>query len=108
MIDNMIRAPSNKFELFRLSDLPVSFIVVDELQAVYETVNHTNPQQFTSALACYDDAYLAQQFINYFKILSEKAQIPQIIQTAESKTLNPNRTKQPSSTHSGNNNGKKY
>jgi hypothetical protein len=108
MIDNMIRAPSNKFELLRLSDLPVSFIVVDELQAVYETVNHTNPQQFTSALACYDDAYLAQQFINYFKILSEKAQIPQIIQTAESKTLNPNRTKQPSSTHSGNNNGKKY
>lgn len=108
MIDNMIHAPSNKFELLRLSDLPVSFIVVDELQVVYETVNHTNPQQFTSALACYDDAYLAQQFINYFKILSEKAQIPQIIQTAESKTLNPNRNKQHASTHSGNNNGKKY
>jgi hypothetical protein len=108
MINNMIHAPSNKFELLRLSDLPVSFIVVDELQVVYETVNHTNPQQFTSALACYDDAYLAQQFINYFKILSEKAEIPQIIQTAESKALNSNRTKQSASTHSGSSNGKKY
>jgi hypothetical protein len=92
----------------RLSDLPVSFIVVDELQVVYETVNHTNPQQFTSALACYDDAYLAQQFIKYFKILSEKAEIPQLIQTAESKALNSNRTKQSASTHSGSSNGKKY
>lgn len=108
MINNMIHAPSNKFELLRLSDLPVSFIVVDELQVVYETVNHTNPQQFTSALACYDDAYLAQQFINYFKILSEKAEIPQIIQTAESKALNSNRTKQSASTHLGSSNGKKY
>jgi hypothetical protein len=107
MIDKMIHAPSNKFELLRLADLPVSFIVVDELQVVYETVNHTNPQQFTSALACYDDAYLAQQFIKYFKILSEKAQMPQIIQTAESKTLNSNRAK-PSASHLGNNNGKKY
>jgi hypothetical protein len=108
MVDKMIHAPSNKFELLRLSDLLVSFIVVDELQVVYETVNHTNPQQFTSALACYDDAYLAQQFINYFKILSEKAQIPQIVQTAESKTLNTNRTKQSASRHAGNNNGRKY
>ena len=106
MIDKMIRAPSNKFELLRVSDLPVSFIVVDELQVVYETVNHTNPQQFTSALACYDDAYLAQQFIKYFKILSEKAHVPQIIQTAESKTLSSNRTRSSASTHSGN--GKKY
>ena len=105
MIDKMIRAPSNKFELLRVSDLPVSFIVVDELQVVYETVNHTNPQQFTSALACYDDAYLAQQFIRYFKILSEKAHLPQIIQTAESKTSS-NRTRSSASTHSGN--GKKY
>ena len=91
--------------LLRVSDLPVSFIVVDELQVVYETVNHTNPQQFTSALACYDDAYLAQQFIKYFKILSEKAHLPQIIQTAESKTSS-NRTRSSASTHSGN--GKKY
>ena len=93
MIDKMIHAPSNRFELLRVSDLPVSFIVVDELQVVYETVNHTNPQQFTSALAFYDDAYLAQQFINYFKILSEKAQIPRLIQTAESKTLNSTRAR---------------
>lgn len=108
MINKMIHAPSNKFELLRLADLPVSFIVVDELQVVYETVNHTNPQQFTSALACYDDAYLAQQFIKYFKILSEKAQMPQMIQTAESKTLNSNRTKPSASIHSDNNNGKKH
>jgi hypothetical protein len=106
MIDKMIHAPSDKFELLRLADLPVSFIVVDELQVVYETINHTNPQQFTSALACYDDAYLAQQFINYFKILSEKSRIPQIIQTADSHS---NRTKPYTSTHlSNDNNSKKY
>jgi hypothetical protein len=108
MIDKMIHAPSGKFELLRLADLPVSFIVVDELQVVYETVNHSNPQQFTTALACYDDAYLAQQFIKYFKILSEKAEIPQIIQTAESHAFNSNRTKSSASTRSGNNNGEKY
>jgi hypothetical protein len=108
MIDKMIHAPSGKFELLRLADLPVSFIVVDELQVVYETVNHTNPQQFTIALACYDDAYLAQQFIKYFKILSEKAEIPQIIQTAESQAFNSNRTKSSASRRSGNNNGEKY
>jgi DNA-binding HxlR family transcriptional regulator len=108
MIDKMIHAPSNRFELLRVSDLPVSFIVVDELQVVYETVNHTNPQQFTSALAFYDDAYLAQQFINYFKILSEKAQIPRLIQTAESKTLNSTRSRPSVSKNSSNSNGKKY
>jgi DNA-binding HxlR family transcriptional regulator len=93
MIDKMIHAPSSKFELLRLPDLPVSFIVVDELQVVYETINHTNPQQFTTALACYDDAYLAQQFIKYFKILSEKAHVPQIIQTASTKVTKINRPK---------------
>jgi DNA-binding HxlR family transcriptional regulator len=93
MIDKMIHAPSSKFELLRLPDLPVSFIVVDELQVVYETINHTNPQQFTTALACYDDAYLAQQFIKYFKILSEKAHVPQIIQTASTKVTRINRPK---------------
>ena len=108
MIDKMIHAPSGKFELLRLADLPVSFIVVDELQVVYETVNHSNPQQFTTALACYDDAYLAQQFIKYFKILSEKAEIPQIIQTAESHAFSSNRTKSSALTRSGNNNGEKY
>ena len=108
MIDRMIHAPANKFELLRVSDLPVSFIVVDELQVVYETVNHTNPQQFTSALAFYDDAYLAQQFIKYFKILSEKAQMPRIIQTAESKTLNSNRSRPSTSKNSGNSDSKKY
>ena len=109
MIDKMIHAPSDKFELLRFSDLPVSFMVVDELQVVYETVNHTNPQQFTSALACYDDAYLAQQYIKYFKILSAKAQKPQLIQTAESNTRNSNRIKPPpSSIHSDNNSDKKY
>lgn len=109
MIDKMIHAPSDKFELLRFSDLPVSFMVVDELQVVYETVNHTNPQQFTSALACYDDAYLAQQYIKYFKILSAKAQKPQLIQTAESNTRNSNRIKPPpSSIHSDSNSDKKY
>jgi hypothetical protein len=93
MIDKMIHAPSSKFELLRLPDLPVSFIVIDELQVVYETINHTNPQQFTTALACYDDAYLAQQFIKYFKILSEKAHVPQIIQTASTKVTKTSRTK---------------
>jgi len=108
MIDKMIHAPSNKFELLRLSDLPASFIVVDELQVVYETISHTNPQQFTSALACYDDAYLAQQFIKYFRILSEKARAPQIIQAAESKTLSSNRTRSSTSIRPGDDTVKKY
>lgn len=108
MIDKMIHAPSGKFELLRLSDLPASFIVVDELQVVYETISHTNPQQFTSALACYDDAYLAQQFIKYFRILSEKARAPQIIQAAESKTLPSNRTKPSTSIRPGDNPVNKY
>lgn len=108
MIDKMIHAPSSKFELLRLSDLPASFIVVDELQVVYETISHTNPQQFTSALACYDDAYLAQQFIKYFRILSGKARSPEIIQVAESKTLPSNRTKPSTSIRPGGNTVKKY
>lgn len=108
MIDKMIHAPSSKFELLRLSDLPASFIVVDELQVVYETISHTNPQQFTSALACYDDAYLAQQFIKYFRILSGKARSPEIIQVAESKTLSSNRTKPSTSIRPGGNTVKKY
>ncbi|MGH9983535.1 MAG: hypothetical protein ACRD8W_06215 [Nitrososphaeraceae archaeon] len=108
MIDKMIHAPSSKFELLRLSDLPASFIVIDELQVVYETISHTNPQQFTSALACYDDAYLAQQFIKYFRILSEKARAPQIIQAAESKPLPSNRTKPSTSIRPGYNTVKKY
>jgi hypothetical protein len=59
--------------------LPLSFIVVDEIQVVYETINFINPEQFTLAVSKYDDTYLAQRFIEYFKLLTKDATTPEII-----------------------------
>jgi hypothetical protein len=44
--------------------------VVDGNQVIRETVNYANPQQVTIAIANYDDRYLAQPFIEYFKLLA--------------------------------------
>jgi hypothetical protein len=79
-IHNMIRSP--RFELFRLRSLPNSFLVVDGRQVVYEIVSYENPHEFTVALANYDDPYLAERYIRYFKLLVKDAEIPRLIQTA--------------------------
>jgi hypothetical protein len=80
MIQNMIRSP--QFELFRLEALPTSFLVVDGKQVLYETVSYANPEEFTIAIANYDDNYLAERYINYFDLLKQNAKTPKIIQTA--------------------------
>jgi predicted transcriptional regulator len=71
---------SSRFDLKRLSGLPISFMVVDGIQVVYETVNFMNPEVFTVAVSKYDDPYLAQRFTEYYKLLSKDATIPNIIQ----------------------------
>ena len=55
-------------------------MVVDGIQVVYDTVNSINPEQFTIAISKYDDAYMAQQFIEYFKLLSKNATIPKLME----------------------------
>jgi hypothetical protein len=76
----MIR--SSRFELFRLESIPTSFLVVDGEQVVCETVNYTNPQEFTIAIANYDDQYLAERYIKYFNLLVQNADTPRLIQIA--------------------------
>jgi predicted transcriptional regulator len=71
---------SSRFDLKRLSGLPISFMVVDGIQVVYETVNFMNPDAFTVAVSKYDDPYLAQRFIEYYKLLSKDATIPKLVQ----------------------------
>jgi DNA-binding transcriptional ArsR family regulator len=75
---DMVRSP--RFELFRLDNLPSSFIVVDERQVVYETVSYVNPNEFTIAIASYDDSYLAEKYITYFQLLKQNAQSPKFIE----------------------------
>ena len=94
-INAVLRSPSNKdsfelvskiirssrFDLKRTpNSLPASFLVIDGKQVLYETLNYSNPEQFAIALAHYDDTYLAQQFINYFKLLSINAITPRILE----------------------------
>ncbi len=71
---------SPRFGLKRLPDLPISFMVVDGIQVVYETINFINPDQFTLAVSKYDDYHLAQQFIDYFKMLSRNGTTPRLLQ----------------------------
>lgn len=81
-IHSMIR--SSRFELFSLETLPTSFLVVDSKQCIYETVNYINPQEFTTAVASYDDRYLAERYIKYFELLRRNAKTPRLIQAARS------------------------
>jgi hypothetical protein len=53
--------------------------VADGIQVVYDTVNFINPKQFTIAISKYDDAYMAQRFIEYFKMLSKNAITPHLL-----------------------------
>ena len=82
MVKKIIKSP--RFDLKRLPDLPQSFMVVDGIQVVYDTVNFINPEQFTIAISKYDDAYMAQRFIEYFKLLSKDATIPKLMEEIES------------------------
>src|SRR6476620_11463677 len=77
LVKKIVKSP--RFDLKRLPDLPQSFMVVDGIQVVYDTVNFINPEQFTIAISKYDDAYMAQQFIEYFKMLSKYAITPQLL-----------------------------
>ena len=70
---------SSRFDLKRLPNLPVSFIAVDGIQVVYETVNFADPDQFTVAVSKYDDPYFARRFIQYFKLLSKESIIPELL-----------------------------
>jgi hypothetical protein len=70
---------SSRFDLKRLPDLPQSFMVVDGIQVVYDTVNVINPEQFSIAISKYDDAYTSQRFIEYFKLLSKDAITPKLV-----------------------------
>ena len=59
MVKMIVKSP--RFDLKRLPNLPQSFMVVDGIQVVYDTVNFINPEQFTTAISKYDDTYMAQQ-----------------------------------------------
>ena len=78
MVKKIIKSP--RFDLKRLPDLPQSFMVVDGIQVVYDTVNFINPEQFTIAISKYDDTYMAQRFIEYFKLLSKDATTPKLME----------------------------
>src|SRR6476659_6591553 len=71
---------STRFDLKRLPELPLSFMVVDGIQVVYDTVNFINPEQFTIAISKYDDNYMARRFIEYFKLLSKDATTPKLLE----------------------------
>ena len=77
LVKKVLKSP--RFDLKRLTDLPLSFIVVDGIQVVYETINFINPEQFTVAVSTYDDPYLAEKFIEYYKLLSKDATTPEIL-----------------------------
>jgi predicted transcriptional regulator len=71
---------SSRFDLKRLPELPLSFMVVDGIQVVYDTVNVISPEQFSIAISKYDDDYMAKQFIEYFKLLSKDATTPKLME----------------------------
>jgi hypothetical protein len=63
-----------------------SFLVIDGNQVLYENINYGNPEEFTVAIARYDDTYLAEQFISYWKLLSKDAVVPKLLETATART----------------------
>jgi predicted transcriptional regulator len=79
---------SSRFDLKRLPELPLSFMVVDGIQVVYDTLNVINPEQFTIAISKYDDDYMAKQFIEYFKLLSKDATTPKLMEEMRIRSKN--------------------
>ena len=63
-----------------------SFLVIDGNQVLYENINYGTPEEFTVAIARYDDTYLAEQFISYWKLLSKDAVVPKLLETATART----------------------
>ncbi len=78
LVKKITRSP--RFDLKRLPELPLSFMVVDGIQVVYDTVSFINPEQFSIAISKYDDAYTAEKFIEYFKLLSKDATTPKLME----------------------------
>jgi predicted transcriptional regulator len=91
-VDKLIR--SQNFELKTLEPTTVlsnsnggvpkfnSFLVIDGIQVIYENINYGKPEDFTVAIARYDDAYLAEQFIKYWNLLSKEAITPKLVENA--------------------------
>jgi len=63
-----------------------SFLVIDGNQVLYENINYGNPEEFSVAIARYDDTYLAEQFISYWKLLSKDAVVPKLLETARARS----------------------
>ena len=82
MVDGIIK--SHKFDL-RKGVVPASFIVIDGSTVCYETTNYSNPEQFTVAVSHYDDLYLAERFITYYKMLAKDSTVPQLLTSAREK-----------------------
>jgi len=78
MVNKIVK--SSRFDL-RKAKLSSSFMVVDGATVCYETTDYINPEQFTLAIAHYDDPYLAQRFISYYQTLAKNAQAPQLIES---------------------------
>jgi hypothetical protein len=83
MVNNIIR--SGRFELRKAKLLSASFMVVDGTTVCYETTNYVNPEQFTLAISHYDDPYLAQRFISYYRTLVKDAKLPQLFESIRRK-----------------------
>ena len=75
---------SQRFDL-RKAKLSASFMVVDGTTVCYETTDYANPEQFTLAISHYDDPYLAQRFISYYRTLVKDAKVPQFIESIRKK-----------------------
>lgn len=82
MVNNIIRSP--RFEL-RRKEVQASFMVVDRRMVCYETTNYANPEEFTLAIANYDDPYLAQRLISYFKTQAKDAPVPKLLASVREK-----------------------
>lgn len=82
MVNNIIRSP--RFEL-RRKEVQASFMVVDRRMVCYETTNYANPEEFTLAIANYDDPYLAQRLISYFETLAKDAPVPKLLASVREK-----------------------
>lgn len=82
MVNKIIK--SQRFEL-RKAKLSASFMVVDGTTVCYETTDYANPEQFTLAISHYDDPYLAQRFISYYRTLVKDAKVPQLIESIQKK-----------------------
>jgi predicted transcriptional regulator len=83
MVNKIIK--SNRFELRKATKLSASFMVVDGTTVCYETTDYANPEQFTLAISHYDDPYLAQRFISYYRNLVKDAKAPQFVESIRKK-----------------------